>query len=261
MKNCIITQAKDQSARIKDWILYHYEEGFDTFIYFDDYSTDNSIEILEKIKIDYGINIIINFSDAIGNTIQTSQMSNSNSYAGDSTVNYRIIRSYNRGLEIAKSSNINSICAFIDIDEFITSDSLNSIEMITKLLEEKNTKHLYLASFDVQDDWLVQDWYTTDKNTRLRWDFDSRQSSPYRYRGKSVCLASAIEEIKQEPNYVHCLVHCNEEYANQISVTDHTSLRIHHYRKPILSNSIEFVEDFTIINKMLSIKEKYKIKK
>ena len=66
-KNCIITQSKDQGERLKDWVLYHYEEGFDTFLYFDDYSEDNSIEILNNLKEKYAINIIIRYSDGLGN--------------------------------------------------------------------------------------------------------------------------------------------------------------------------------------------------
>lgn len=58
MKNCIITQTKDQSNRFKDWILYHKEEGFDTIIYFDDYSEDNSVEVIKDISDEYDVNII-----------------------------------------------------------------------------------------------------------------------------------------------------------------------------------------------------------
>jgi len=50
MKNCIITQAKDQANRLTDLLLYHYDQGFDTFLYFDDYSEDNSIEILNSLN-------------------------------------------------------------------------------------------------------------------------------------------------------------------------------------------------------------------
>jgi hypothetical protein len=123
MKNCIITQAKDQSNRLKDWILYHKEEGFDTIIYFDDYSEDNSVEFIKNISNEYDINIIVNYSDNIGNRKNQQEMANSNSYGGDISIHNRLIRSYNSGLKIARELDSESICAIIDVDEFLVSNS------------------------------------------------------------------------------------------------------------------------------------------
>ena len=37
MKYVIITQIKNQEDRVYDWIKYHHEQGFDSFVIFDDF--------------------------------------------------------------------------------------------------------------------------------------------------------------------------------------------------------------------------------
>lgn len=257
--NCIITQAKDQGKRLKDWILYHYEEGFDTFIFFDDYSEDDTIEILKKISDKYNINIIINNSDGFGNKKSLYEMTNSNNYGGDISINYRIIRSYNLGLQIARDLDKNSICAILDVDEFLVSNEGKVINVVKNLLDNK-FKHIYVNSFDVYDGFIVDDWYTTQECTKYRWDFISRNNSIFKNRGKSICLSSSIIEIPQGPNCVHTLKeNINEEYFKNIDIEDFNKLRIHHFRNPMLDKTILLEEDVTLINKMRIIKEKYEI--
>lgn len=259
MKNCIITQAKDQSTRFKDWILYHKEEGFDTIIYFDDYSEDNSVEIIKDISDKYDVNIIINYSDNIGNKKTKQEMSNSNSYGGDTSINNRLIRSYNSGLEIVKSINPDAVCAIIDVDEFLVSNSDKKVtEVISNLMSINNTKHLYINSFDISDEFNTMDnWYSTNENTKYRWDYEYRQNTIYNTRGKSVCIASEIVDIPQGPNYIHVLKDFDSQYFNKMNVSDYDLLRMHHYRKPCMDRSFKFIEDRTILDKMIKIKNKY----
>jgi hypothetical protein len=257
--NCIITQAKDQSFRLKDWILYHYEEGFDTFIYFDDYSEDNSISVINDISKKYDINIIVNYSDGIGNKKSITEMMDSNSYGGDTSINYRLIRSYNSGLKIAREIDPNSICAIIDVDEFLVSNYHKSLDAIKILMNERMVGQLYINSFDINDDFDVSmAWYSTNENTKFRWDYDFRKNTYFKTRGKSVCISSYINEIPQEPGYVHVLKKFDEKYFfDNIDVNDYDFLRMHHYRKPCMDRSFKFVEDRTILDKMIKIKEKY----
>jgi len=257
IENCIITQSKDQSKRLKDWILYHFEQGFDTFVYYDDYSEDDSIEILNNLKINYGLNIIIKFSDGIGNKKSKIEMSNSESYGGDTSINYRIIRSYNSGLNLIKQHNPDAICAFLDVDEFLVSNTSEKItEIIRRNFKEENTNLVYIHSFDIKNDYNLNDWYISDENTNLRWDYLSRSESDFKNRGKSVCIAKSIDEIYQRPNFVHQLREIGPE--EDVSYNNFEKLRIHHFRKPNLpNNNIMFTEDYTLIEKSKLIKEKY----
>ncbi len=258
MNSCIITQAKDQSTRLKDWVLYHYEEGFDTFIYYDDHSEDDSIEVMRKISQDYGINIIINYSDNMGNKKSSAEMKDSNSYGGDTSIHNRLIRSYNSGLNLARSQNPNAICAIIDVDEFLVSNNGTSLDAIKALMKSREMNHLYINSFDIDDNFNTdKEWYTTQDSTKFRWDYEYRANTMYRTRGKSVCLASDVIEIPQGPNYIHVLRDISDEYFTKFNVEDYDYLRMHHYRKPCMDKNFKFVEDSTLLNKMIKIREKY----
>lgn len=264
INKCIITQAKDQSSRLKDWILYHKEQGFDTIIYFDDYSEDDSIKVLEQISVKYNVNIIVNYSDGFGNKKSQQDMANSDSYAGDSSVCDRIIRSFNKGLQIVKAINPDAICAFIDVDEFIVSND-NVSMVIDGLFETKN--QIYVHSFDVSDEFETGDWYTLNENTSKRWCYESRKKSVFGFRGKSICIASSLDYIPEGSNYVHVLKpeynsisHLyNQELVDNISIDDYNKLRIHHFRKPKQNVDIDYVTDNTLIEKINKIKEKYEI--
>jgi hypothetical protein len=50
MKNVIITQLKNQEERIYEWMYYHHTQGFDSFIIFDDFSEDNSVEEIRNFS-------------------------------------------------------------------------------------------------------------------------------------------------------------------------------------------------------------------
>jgi len=260
-KNCIITQSKDQSQRLHDWVLYHFEQGFDTFVFFDDFSEDNSLKVLEKLRADHNINIITKFSDGLGNKKSREEMTNSESYGGDVSINYRIIRSYNQGLSIIKNLNPEALCLFIDVDEFLVSNSDEKVsEVIKKIMIEKNTDLVYIHSFDIKNDYDLEDWYICSDNSSLRWSYLSRSQSAYKNRGKSACIANTILEIKQLPNYVHQIREVSDDEKIKVSFDDYDRLRIHHFRKPNLSdNNIEYVKDFTLIQKSLLIKNKYKV--
>ena len=122
-KHCIIFQSKNQEQRLLSWILYHKYQGFDKFIYFDDFSEDCSIDVANNLKNKYHIDLTILKTDGVGSTYNLEQTKNSNLYGGMNFVN-RIIRSYNTGIDLLKTMNISedSFVAFLDIDEFLVSD-------------------------------------------------------------------------------------------------------------------------------------------
>jgi hypothetical protein len=257
IKNCIITQAKDQADRIKDWVLYHHSEGFDTFIYFDDYSSDNSIDILKSLREKYGINIHIYHSDGIGSKKNREEMKNSDSYGGDISINYRIIRSYNNGLEMVRKSNPNAICALIDVDEFlITNNDEKVSDVIKRISNERNSDHILVHSFDVRDDFSLGEWYTTQEETSYRWDYESRDKGIYKSRVKSITTPIFTNEIPQGPGYVHDMRDLTREEIDKISIREYDILRIHHLRKPIMDKTIDLVKDTTLLEKMVKLRNR-----
>ena len=125
MNNVIVTQAKDQSHRLLPWFLNHYEQGFDTFIFFDDYSVDNTKEVIYEIKNKYNINIIYCQTDGVGSIRTLEETRDSNVYNADESLHFRLCRSYNIGLQIVKQINPDAFVAFLDVDELSTRSSLH----------------------------------------------------------------------------------------------------------------------------------------
>lgn len=246
MKHYIITQARNESARLQNWVAYYKSQGLDGVIFFDDSSTDNTVELLNSYAFSYNFDIRVYSTDKIGDIYNTG---NSNAYGGKSLVD-RIVRSFTSGVKEALSLNSEVCCYFIDVDEFIVS---NSHTKISKIFEEeffkRNTSRLYIHSFDTQDNFVKNTWYTLQEPACFRWDYTSRNRTVFKDRGKSVMLASKIIlPIPQINNAVHDLgipikLYTEEDYR------DFDTLRIHHLRIPTLVDAqakIDFVRDETL---------------
>lgn len=256
-KYAIVTQAKDQAERLLPWFLYHYEQGFDTFVYFDDFSVDDTLSVIQQIKYDYDINILHFNTDNVGNKMTFQQMKNSNSYGGDNTINFRIIRSYNSGIKLLKSISDNFVTAFLDVDEFVVSPT----GKVTDILEQNLTshkEHFFIQSFDIDSNFNLSPFYISDDSTKMRWDYESRQKTIFSTRGKSIIKLSKVDTILQEDGMVHSIVKNSEVHSD--SFVNHDLLRLHHFRKPSLDPKIELVEDTTLIDIANNIKQKYNLK-
>jgi hypothetical protein len=247
--NTIIFQAKNQKQRLLPWLLYHKYYGFDKFIYFDDHSNDGSVEACKEIAQKYDIDLSVTNTDGIGPLYDYTQTQNSNSYGGTSFVN-RIVRSYNKGIELIKNTpiNENSFIGFLDIDEFLVS---NSDETIGFILKNEQHNHLYVQSFDIQNVSL-DDFYPSSEKTKYRWCEESRKSTIFSSRGKSLIrLKNLTTPLQEKDNVVHIL------YDNGYKFYESEILRIHHFRIPCLDNNIKFIEDYTLINKSNEVKKYY----
>lgn len=254
MNNVIITQIKNQQGRILDWILYHYEQGFDTFVIYDDFSEDDTILEINSIKELFNINIIIKETDGEGKKNSLEDCKNSNSYGLDISLHNRIQRSYTSGNDYVKSINKNALCAFLDVDEFLVSSSeVKIVDIIKEEMLRLNSKQLVINSFDVSDNFEIENWYTTQDITSNRWSFDSTMKSDFKNRYKSVIICDDLEKVIQ----VHILKWLDDPIIENFRVYDFEKLRIHHFRKPTLKSEIIFENDHTLINKVLKIREKY----
>jgi hypothetical protein len=258
MKNIIITQARNETKRLENWIAYHQSQGFDGLIYYDDYSNDDTIDKLGKIKEKYGFEIFIKKTDdAIAKKYASD---NPDSYGGGTGLHYRIIRSFNSGLRLAKGMGNDILCALIDVDEFLVSDSNDNIASIIRdIMAARKINHLYIHSFDVSDKFSFNTWITTQPETINRWDYRSRQNTNFRGRGKSVVLSSFFErDIIQAPNNIHALENSPDGIAETSpkNFFDFSQLRIHHFRKPTICNKIVFCQDDTLYKKTINLDRK-----
>lgn len=254
-KFSIVTQIKNQEIRIYEWMLYHLKEGFDTFIIFDDFSEDGSVDEIKRFKKDNkNCLVIIEQTDGIGGSYNIEQCKNSESYGGDITFTDRLIRSYSKGVKISYELNNYSICAIIDVDEFLVS---NSEKKITEILEENfigDVEQIFVYNFDVLDNYKLEMNLTTQEEYYYRWKFaDMDEHSVWRTRSKSIinCLNSQNYIVLNMHNYYH------PDYVKSVEFRDYQNLRLHHYRKPNLPSggSIGFEVDNTIKIKMGKISD------
>ena len=140
MKLGIVTQVRNESKRIVEWINFHKKVGFEKFIVFDDESSDNLRQIVEGID-----GVIIQRALNFGTKFETD---NQNNYAGSSDLQVRIRDSLKRGMQILQSENFDW-AACIDVDEFVVPTQDNKV---TDYLSQLNNDVLkvYVASFDMR---------------------------------------------------------------------------------------------------------------
>lgn len=254
MKHYIVTQARNESVRLQNWIAYYKSQGLDGVLFFDDSSTDNTVELLNTYAFNYNFDIRVCPTDKIGEVYNTG---NSNTYGGRSSVTDRIIRSFNYGVKTALGFNSEVCCYFVDVDEFVVS---NSTTKITKIVEnelvKRNTSRLYVHSFDTQDNFTKDTWYSLQDPSCFRWNYESRSKTVFKDRGKSIMLASKITlPIPQINNAPHDLGTPIKLYTEE-DCRDFDTLRIHHLRIPTLvdgQTKIDFVKDETLKHKTIGL--------
>ena len=272
----ICTQYRNEQNKLKPWILYHIEQGFNCFILYDDHSFDNSVNILNDISHLYNVNIVLNKTDAIEKTY-TSAL-DTEKYMTDVPLNKRIARSFLNGfatfnlLASQVNTSINdSFCSFTDVDECLTTDTKKSVvETIKILFEKQNTNHIYVPSFDINTSNLTSDFNVfVKKDTQNRWsssDRDSFMNGKYSHRGKSIIKFGYDFPIKTDLHswsIVHCAGAIGNNFETAIPVDcnkncNSSDLRIHHYRIPPNDGCKQFSEhDVSLYNKFKKVYEKY----
>lgn len=252
MNHILITQSRNESYRLKNWIAYHASQGITDIIFYDDHSTDTTELIIKKLCDLYHINLFYQKTDNLGDFFNTT---NSNAYGHSSSLNKRIIRSLSSGIKKAKSLYKTSVCYCIDVDEYIVSNIDDKIsKIIENLFTKLNIERIYCHSFECLHNPDNSEYVTKQDISSYRWDFNSRSNSIFKGRGKSIILSNFINnDIPQIPNAVHdlgCYIKRSEDYRN------FENLRIHHFRNPPLFDpnyDISFIQDYTLINKSKNI--------
>lgn len=280
MKYVIITQVKNQEYRIYDWMKYHHSEGFDSFVIFDDYSDDDTVNEIERAANDFNMNVILNKTDGIGMNHIIDECRNSDSYALDISLHNRLERSYAEGNKIVKSINPDAICAVIDVDEFLATDEDKSIvavieelmrgdyNMLFKKYENKSFNFGYLETyksesnqveeekplvieqllvpnFDIEYDYLLEKGFLF-KNKFKKWDYQGVENDEtWKLRCKSIVISKYVDKV----NFVHYLIN-PPSVKNTIFNKDYSKLRMYHFRTPNQNANIKFVED-DMLDKMI----------
>lgn len=250
-----VTQVRNESKRILEWINFHKKVGIERFIIFDDDSSDNLREIAEKIP---GVSTLraINYG-------QKFSTDNQNNYAGSEELQVRIRDSLKTGCSILKHENFDW-AACIDVDEFIVPTSLNTIQEYLKTLKA-DIPRVYITSFDMKCPIDLEK--SVINQTIERWSEDTRvyghalgRDGLFRTHGKSMI------NLKLWDNQVRC-VHIIDNSKFQYSGTDiakyphvlcdvvednlmvghDLELRIFHYRNNGLLQSYDEKDDRAVV--------------
>jgi hypothetical protein len=136
----VVTQVRNESKRVLEWINFHKKVGFERFVIFDDDSSDNLRQILEGVA-----GVTIERAVEFGRKFETD---NQNNYAGSVELQVRIRDSLKRGMQILKSENFDW-AACIDVDEFIVPTQDGSVVDYLSQADESVLK-VYIASFDMR---------------------------------------------------------------------------------------------------------------
>jgi hypothetical protein len=252
MKHVIISQARNISIRLENWIAYHASQGVNCLIFFDDFSIDSSKNRITEVCKKYSVDLELLSTDGKGQMFDTE---NSELYGDSTSCNYRIVRSLSRGLDIANIKYGQCICYLIDVDEYIVSDLDSNIsDIVENIMETKKIERIYCHSFDIDNKYIVSNWITNQTAACSRWDYESRKQTKFKNRGKSICKSDyAKTPLIQYGGVVHDLGYVVNESEH---MHEYSKLRMHHFRTPPLTDpnkDIIFVEDKTLYNKTINI--------
>lgn len=225
----VCTMTKNQGNRLEEWIQYHHKLGFNKFIIYLDNCSDNSYEILSKIK---NINIFIYKTEDFSIEIQNLFWI------------YKSHEMYNHAL---KNHLNDEWIAFIEVDEFIfpQKENLNFIEFI----EKSEADCIYINSWDFKGPF--------DENkkilgqSKLIWTDEQRFNSEYIYRGKSVIKPSKFIKCIDAHHFMKKDGTISEEFKNNRNnllqihygrevLVDDLKYRIYHFRNHTPKNMSDY---------------------
>jgi hypothetical protein len=222
MNLALSTMTKNQGSRLEEWILYHRNLGHEKFIIFLDECSDNSEEILKKLKsnnvdIDY-FKTEIDFTDLMRlHWIDRSH----------EVYNY-VLANYSQSYDWI---------SFIELDEFIFPQK-KGLDF-KSFLSNLSTNCYYINSWDLKPPFdenepiLGQSYYV--------WTDEQRYNSIYTWRGKSIIKPKEFVKCMDAHHFLqkNNLVsqefktphqnYLQKNYGDEVVIDDY-SFRIYHFR-------------------------------
>lgn len=167
MKIILANQFKNEQLRLKEWLLYNKALGITDFILVDDYSTDESVNIIKNIK-DITVHILPSMAEKTGysGSVDTNVYAGISHLAQNMVMNYKQIHKYclnTYGKEV--------YLGFFDVDEFIFYKEYKS-KPLTSIIQEniKDNPVLCFGSLEVNSDLFdlnKSEWITQQTTTAM----------------------------------------------------------------------------------------------
>jgi len=184
-----MTQIRNESPRLKDWIRYHSKViGFDHFLFYLDNCTDDSEDVLKSLQSEYSIEI--RQTEIMGEYPEGRGLSQAIGWEGNTkglNVKHsswpieRMIKSYTDGF--GRLKKIYDWIAIFDVDEWIVPTDLENFNFRDELSSLKSNL-LYLQTYDFRPPYDYNKSIIEQK--MCRWTIDEKMSVNMKGTGKSI---------------------------------------------------------------------------
>ena len=213
MKIAVITQIRNESKRLKEWIEFHsFFHKIDHFLFYLDNPEDNSEEILNELKKTYSIDY--KFTNPIGEYIGNIAV----------TATERQKESFTNGF-MSLRDKFDWIAIF-DIDEWIVPNDIDNYDL-RKTLSEVTENILYLPAYNFVPPFNY-DKSITEQNF-YRWSCQERKDIGHFTCGKSLIRGKIyLDKIFDVDIHLGPSLH-EYRYGRDFSSINH-KFRLHHFQ-------------------------------
>lgn len=119
MRIVLANQFKNEAHRLREWILFHKQQGIFDFVLMNDNSTDNFKEQISDIK-----NVNVTILDSQEATTGYKNSENTQNYAGNITLAHSISINFKKIMEyVKKELGDDVVLGYFDVDEFLFSET------------------------------------------------------------------------------------------------------------------------------------------
>jgi hypothetical protein len=236
MKYVALTMSRGDSSRLKDWLEYHCQIGFDEFYIFLDNPIDDSENIISDFSRNFDVEVHVEILPPCGEyfdglsgeerweKVKQWRLENSDKIkrTGLPIVDPLSFRQYDnipRILSSYSKCGQDGWLALFDVDEYIVIQDGGSIP---ELIDSIDSPRIRLLNFNF--DMREWDKESSVRDKKFRWSRDNIQSfgNEWQNRFKSIVRFDCLVPLVS----VHGIS------KGKFFVVDHNIARLHHYKFP-----------------------------
>ena len=168
----IATMIKNESPRLKEWILfYHLFHNINIFHFYLDNTSDNPIPLFNYLQSVFHITIISENSQKISCNWAKRQF-----------------HAFHNAASFAKSRHLSDWLLLIDVDEFITPININAPYSLSNdiLNLPNNIFHIYFKTYNFNPAYINLSKPISNQDSYFKWSDQERISTGHGGTGKSI---------------------------------------------------------------------------
>lgn len=174
MKIVLANQFRNESKRLKEWLIYNKQLGIKDFILINDNSTDESLSVINSIK-----EIKVHVLNSERSNTKYYNSTDTNKYAGDSNLAESMIFNFKKAHEFClETYGRNTYLGFFDVDEFIFFEKYKNKNLNEILYLGKDFPSICLDSFEVNSDLfeINEKWVTQQTTVGISYENKNESS-------------------------------------------------------------------------------------